>query len=253
MNRRDGYRDAVRVVSVGYAAVKGTRHRARREVLLGADGVVGDRRWCLVDVPARQVLRTVAHPQLMGLEVADGELPTATGTGDRLTCDYWGREVTLELLDHPLATEATRLLGLPPGRDVRLAAAPARGVVFAGAVSLVSLATLELLADEVGEPVDMRRFRASLVVDTGLPARAEEDWVGRELRVGGAVVRPTALTTRCAVVDHHPTTGQRDLRLLAALPLVAGTPVCGIDGEVVTGGPVRPGDEVEPLSPPAPR
>lgn len=236
----------MQVVSVGYAAVKGTRHRGRREVRVGPDGVVGDRRWCLVDVAARQVLRTVAHPGLLRLEVADGELPAATGgaAGDLLTCDYWGREVTLELLDHPLAAAAGRLLGLPSGRDVRLAAAPARGVVYAGAVSLVALATLEALADEVGEPVDPRRFRANLVVDTGLPARSEEDWVGRELRVGGAVLRPTALTTRCAVVDHHPVTGERDLRLLAALPLVAGAPVCGVDGAVVTGGVVRAGDAV---------
>jgi uncharacterized protein len=239
----------VQVVSVGYAAVKGTRHRARPEVRIAPDGVVGDRRWCLVDVAARQVLRTVAHPGLMGLEVADDALPAATdaATGDPLTCDYWGREVTLELLDHPLAAQAGRLLGLPSARDVRLATAPARGVVYAGAVSLVSLATLELLADEVGEPVDPRRFRASLVVDTGLPARAGGGGVGRDLWVGGAVVLPTALTTRCAVVDHHPVTGQRDLRLLAALPLVAGTPVCGVDGEVVTGGVVRPGDAVELL------
>jgi uncharacterized protein YcbX len=234
----------VQVVSVGYAAVKGTRHLARPEVRLTRDGVVGDRRWCLVDVPARQVLRTVAHPRLMGLAV-DEEPLVAAGTGEQVTCDYWGREVTLELIDHPLAAEASRLLGLSPARGVRLAAAPPRGVVYAGAVSLVAVATLKALAAEVGAPVDPRRFRANLVVETGLPARAEEEWVGRELRVGGAVVRPTALTTRCAVVDHHPETGERDLRLLGALPVVGGAPVCGVDGDVGVPGVVRPGDAVE--------
>jgi len=244
----------VQVVSVGYAAVKGTRHLARPEVRIEPAGVVGDRRWCLVDVAARQVLRTVAHPRLMGLAV-DGESlvaagTAAAGTGEQVTCDYWGREVTLELIDHPLAARAARLLGLSPARDVRLAAAPARGVVYAGAVSLVALSTVEALAAaEVGVPVDPRRFRANLVVDTGLPPRAEEAWVGREVRVGGALVRPTALTTRCAVVDHHPETGGRDLRVLAALPVVGGTPVCGVDGEVVTAGVVRPGDPVELLEP----
>lgn len=236
----------MQVVSVGYAAVKGTRHLARPEVRIGPAGVVGDRRWCLVDVAGRQVLRTVAHPLLVGLAVEEEPL-VATGTGERVTCDYWGREVSLELVDHPLAAEAGRLLGLSPARDVRLAAAPVRGVVYAGAVSLVALATLEALAAEVGALVDPRRFRANLVVDTGLPARAEEAWVGRELRAGGAALRPTALTSRCAVVDHHPDTGERDLRLLTALPLVTGAPVCGVDGEVVTGGVVRPGDAVELL------
>ena len=229
---------------MGYAAVKGTRHLARPEVRIGPAGVVGDRRWCLVDVAARQVLRTVAHPLLMGLAVEE-ELLAATGSGERVTCDYWGREVALEPVHHPLAAQAARLLGPSPARDVRLAAAPARGVVYAGAVSLVALSTLEALAAEVGAPVDPRRFRANLVVDTGLPPREEEAWVGREVRLGGAVVRPAALTTRCAVVDHHPETGERDLRVLAALPVVAGAPVCGVDGDVVTGGTVRPGDPVE--------
>jgi uncharacterized protein YcbX len=243
----------VQVVSVGYAAVKGTRHLARPEVWIEPAGVVGDRRWCLVDVAARQVLRTVAHPRLMGLAV-DGESlvaagTVAAGTGEQVTCDYWGREVALDLFDHPLAARAAPLLGLSPARVVRLAAAPPRGVVYAGAVSLVALSTLEALAAEVGAPVDPRRFRANLVVDTGLPPRAEEAWVGREVRVGGAVVRPAALTTRCAVVDHHPETGERDLRVLAALPVVGGAPVCGVDGEVVTAGVVRPGDPVELLEP----
>lgn len=238
----------MQVVSVGYAAVKGTRHLARPEVRIGPAGVVGDRRWCLVDVAARQVLRTVAHPLLVELVVEEEPL-VATGTGEQVTCDYWGREVALDLLDHPIAAQAGRLLGLPPTRDVRLAAAPARGVVYAGAVSLVALSTLEALAAAVGAPVDPRRLRANLVVDTGLPARAEEAWVGREVRVGDAVVRPAALTTRCAVVDHHPETGARDLRVLGALPVVAGAPVCGVDGEVVTGGVVRPGDPVELLGP----
>ncbi|WP_300641315.1 MOSC domain-containing protein [Nocardioides sp.] len=246
----------MQVVSVGYAAVKGTRHLTRPEVRIGPAGVVGDRRWCLVDVEARQVLRTVAHPRLMGLAVDEEPLVAAgavaagtvtTGTGDRVTCDYWGREVALDLLDHPLAAEASGLLGLPPARGVRLAAAPERGVVYAGAVSLVALSTVEALAAEVGVPVDPRRFRANLVVDTGLPPRAEEAWVGRAVRVGDTVVRPTALTTRCAVVDHHPDTGARDLRVLAALPVIGGAPVCGADGEVVADGVVRPGDPVEPV------
>ena len=55
----------MRVSRVGYAAAKGTRHLARERLVLAADGVVGDRRWCFVDVAARRVLRTVAHPGLV--------------------------------------------------------------------------------------------------------------------------------------------------------------------------------------------
>ena len=62
----------MRVSRVGYAAAKGTRHLARERLVLAADGVVGDRRWCFVDVAARRVLRTVAHPGLVGMVLDEG-------------------------------------------------------------------------------------------------------------------------------------------------------------------------------------
>lgn len=242
------------VEAVGYAPVKGTRHLAHRSIDVGLAGVVGDRRWCLVDVDRRQVLRTVRHPRLLALraevsatdagaslrleapggEAADGVPET---TGETVTCDYWGRAVPLALLDGPHAGLASAWLDRP----VRLAEAPPGGVVYGGAVSLVTQASAEAVA------LDPVRCRANVVV-AGADAYAEDTWVGRAVRLGEVVVRPRTRTPRCAVLDRHPATGERDGGVLAALadrrPNSGDGPVLGVDGDVVRAGRIRVGDPV---------
>ena len=55
------------VRAAGFSPVKGMRHLALPSVELDALGAVGDRAWCLVDVAARRVLRTVQHPTLVSV------------------------------------------------------------------------------------------------------------------------------------------------------------------------------------------
>lgn len=249
--------DELRVVRAGFAPIKGTRHLPHARVLLDAQGVVGDRGFALVTVdetdPAHgRVLRTVQHPSLVAVraelagdrlevELPGGETASAepVATGERLTCDYWGREVELELLGGPHAALFARWLDRP----VRLARARRGDVVFAGAVSVVTTASLRDLARQAGpEALDAARFRPNLVVETDEPY-AEDTWLGREIRVGGATLRIGVPIPRCAVIDSHPETGERDLRLLKTLashrPLNrAGEPAFGVFAEVVTPGAV---------------
>lgn len=248
---------SMRVESVGYAAVKGTRHLTRDRVELTGDGVVGDRRWCFVDVAAGQVLRTVQNPALVTAEArVDGDVVTLTApglpeasaipepTGETVACDYWGRSVPVALLDGPHSELGSRLLDRP----VRLAEAPPGEVVYAGAVSVVAVESLAALGDRLGVAVDGQRFRPSLVLRTGVAAFAEEGWVGRDLAVGDAVVRLRRRTPRCAVTALDPATGERDLPMLTALaerPLTESRePGFGLDGDVLRPGVVRPGDGV---------
>ena len=249
--------DELKVVRAGFAPIKGTRHLPHERVALDAQGVAGDRGLALVSVdqtdPAHgRVLRTVQHPSLVAVraelagdrlevELPDGETAAAepAATGERLTCDYWGREVELELLDGPHAALFSRWLDRP----VRLARARRGDVVFAGSVSVVTTASMRDLARQAGpEALDAARFRPNLVVETDEPY-AEETWLGREIRVGGATLRIGVPIPRCAVIDVHPETGERDVRLLKTLashrPLNrAGEPAFGVFAEVVTPGTV---------------
>ena len=67
-------------------------------------------------------------------------------------------------------------------------------------VHLVTTGTLDALAAALNRPVDTRRLRPNLVVDG--PAEADEDWTGRELRLGDAVVRIETPCPRCVMISH---------------------------------------------------
>jgi uncharacterized protein YcbX len=119
-----------------------------------------------------------------------------------------------------------------------------------GSVSLVSIASLARLAEEAGvEAVDARRFRMLFTID-GVAAHEEDAWLGRELRIGGAVIRPNGLAGRCAVTTHDPETGVSTLDTLHLLrayrsdvPTEEPLPF-GVWGEVVPRR-VAVGDSVE--------
>lgn len=231
----------------GFSQVKGMRHLSLPLVELDELGPVGDRAWCLVDVAARRVLRTVQHPSLLSVVARVGgdvlELVLPGGSvvaapqlsGETLTCDYWGRSVALSLTDGPHSA----LLSDHLGQDVRLAAAPRGGVVFAAPVTIIGTASLQ----ELGA-VEAARFRATFVVETNEPW-VEDTWLGTEVQVGSALLRIGSPVPRCAVIDHHPETGVKDARLLKALVSMrptnrAGEPMFGVYAEVV-----RPGHVVE--------
>ena len=244
------------VRAAGFAPVKGMRHLSLPTVELDELGPVGDRAWCLVDVVARRVLRTVQHPSLVGVVArVEGDVLTMTvpsgesvaaqpvPSGEAVTCDYWGRSVRLALTDGPHAGLCSRFLG----QDVRLAAAPRGGVVFASPVTLVGTASLRDLSTRVGRLVEAARFRATLVVETDEPY-VEDSWLGAEVAVGDARLRIGGPIPRCAVIDHHPETGVKDARLLKALVAsrpsnAAGEPMFGVYADVV-----RPGLPSAPAS-----
>jgi uncharacterized protein YcbX len=240
------------VIAAGFAPVKGARHLTYDGIVLEEAGPVGDRRYCLVDVDARWVLRTVQHPSLMAvvarthddrLEVTlpSGEwvaqAPRPSGT--TLRCDYWGREVPVEMLDGPHAA----LFSAHLGKEVRLAEAPPGGVVFDAPVTLIGTAALRDLEERAGHPglvEEAARFRATFVVETDAPY-VEESWLGREITLGGARLRVGVPVPRCAVIDAHPETGERGGRLLKTLAGYRPTNAAGEPGFGVYAEVVRPG------------
>ena len=243
------------VVRLGYAAVKGTRHHERPEVVLDEHGPVGDRAFCLVDVEQRRVLRTVTHRPLVGVRthwdgaVLDLVLPDGraasgppTPSGEEVVCDYWGRQVPHALTDGPHSALVSDHLG----REVRLARVPRGGVVYGAPVSLLTTASLRDLGERTGRHdvvTTAARFRMTAIVDAGDAPYAEEEWFGREVRLGDAVVRVEGPVPRCGVIDLDPATGEKDGSLLRALagyrPDTGGEPWFGVDAVVVRPGVVR--------------
>jgi uncharacterized protein YcbX len=87
----------------------------------------------------------------------------------------------------------------------------------------------------------------------GVAAHAEDEWVGRRVRIGEAVALLHGNVGRCVVTTQHPDTGIRDLDTLRTLKDYRGDVATterlpfGVYGEVVEPGTVRLGDEIVPL------
>jgi uncharacterized protein YcbX len=109
------------------------------------------------------------------------------------------------------------------------------------AVHIVNLATVRDLEARIGRPVDPLRFRANLYVDD-LPAWAEFDLIGGEIRLGGTVLAPFHRTQRCAATMVNLETATRDLEIPQALFEHYGHRHLGIYARVTTGGTIAVGD-----------
>jgi uncharacterized protein YcbX len=113
-------------------------------------------------------------------------------------------------------------------------------------VSLINLASLRDYEAKVGARRHRRRFRAN-VWFTGAPAWSEFDWVGREIQLGGAVLRVVKRIVRCRATEVNPETGERDINPLAELRQFYGHTDLGIHAEVTEGGRFAVGDAVHVL------
>jgi uncharacterized protein len=121
-------------------------------------------------------------------------------------------------------------------------------------VHLITTATLAAITSEAGTAPRPRVFRPNLILATpGLSGYAENDWVGRQLSVGGQVrLEIFSPTPRCAVptLAHGQDPGNPQvLRALARsnrIPVPGfGVATCaGVYAKVVSPGRVRAGDEV---------
>ena len=114
----------------------------------------------------------------------------------------------------------------------------------AGHVSIVNLASVRDLEAKAGRSIDPLRLRANLYVE-GWPAWIENDLVGRQIRIGGALARVFSPIVRCAATHVDPSSGERDFDLVGALYGNFGHMNCGLylsiegDGAVVEGDGVR--------------
>ena len=255
------------VAWISIAPVKAMALQPLTEALVGPTGIAGDRRFAVIDPAGRLVngkrfgpLATVAPTVSadgthLALRFADGRV--AEGDVERtepIDALFFGRPRVVWRLGGPFdvalsdwAGAAMQLVELDvPGNGVDRAD-------LGGSVSIASVAALADLAHAGGldDPLDQRRFRMTFGI-AGVAAWAEDGWVGREVRIGDAIVRPDGNVGRCATTTHDPDLGRPDvdtLRLLAQArgDLPTTEPLAlGVWGAVVRPGRVRVGDPVVP-------
>ena len=137
-----------------------------------------------------------------------------------------GRDVRLVHLHDPTQRS------LKPGRgraDDRVSFADAYPVLLTNAASLD--AVNDWLVEGGDEPVPMARFRPNVVIG-GAPAWAEDDWVGRRIRIGAVTFRADKTCDRCVVTTVDQDTaerGRQPLRVLGQRRLSSTGPLFGIN------------------------
>jgi uncharacterized protein YcbX len=115
-------------------------------------------------------------------------------------------------------------------------------------VSIFSLQSAQQLSEETGKPIDKRRFRANVYVDlTSGSGFAENDFVGRSLRIGPKlVVRILERDARCIMITLDPDTTEKTPEILKKVAQ-AHEGMAGVYGAVMVEGMLHKGDPVELL------
>ncbi|MEO8344612.1 MAG: MOSC domain-containing protein [Betaproteobacteria bacterium] len=110
-------------------------------------------------------------------------------------------------------------------------------------VSLVNLSSVRALEQVAMAPVDPVRFRANIYFE-GVAAWDELNWMGNDLRLGGARLRVVAPITRCPATAVNPATAERDLDVPAILVANFAHRYMGVYAQVEENGMVEPNDRL---------
>jgi len=115
-------------------------------------------------------------------------------------------------------------------------------------VSIFSLQSARQLEEETGVPIDKRRFRANVYVDLASSGGfAENDFVGRSLRIGPKVVlKILERDARCVMITLDPDTTEKTPEILKKVAQ-AHEGMAGVYGAVMVEGMLHKGDPVELL------
>ncbi len=237
--------------------VKGLNGESLDSVELGTgEGLPHDRRFALAHAASKF---DKSDPQWMAKEnflvlMRDARLALLDARFDpdsgMLTIKRDGRQVARGDITQPLGrTLVEQFLGafVPPGPrgDPHIVEVP--GAMLSDKqeklVSIINLASVRDVERVAGAPVDPRRYRANFYID-GADAWAEMNWVGSEIRIGGARLEVTAVIDRCAAIEVNPDNAERDLHLLRMMQRGFGHIDSGVYARVRSGGAVAPGDEV---------
>lgn len=200
-----------RVVGLWRYPVKSMGAETLAHVDVSWHGLAGDRRWAFVrDGETRNgfpwlTLRDrgdMAHytPSFVDPSRPD-KSPTVVETPTGVLLD-----VTDPALAHELRPDGAR----PIKYD--------RGVFDTFPLSLITTQTIGHLAQTVGMPLDVRRFRPNILVEAiGAATSPEDNWVGGVLRVGSLRMRVDKRDGRCVVITIDPLTTERTPAILRAV------------------------------------
>jgi uncharacterized protein YcbX len=260
---------------VSISPVKGMRMQDRQEVRLNNQGAVDDRRFFLVDEADEMISSTRVGSLLeivpeylpgddrdsrpiLSLAFPDGSTVTGPVECARASrVSFYG----LGLDARPVIGPFSEAISDHCGVSLSLVESPSnRNGVDRGAIGgatllgTASLQRLEQAAAEAGQPgtIDQRRFRMNFGID-GIKPHEEDEWIGRDVEVGGSLLRIHERVGRCATTTRDPDAGNVDLKTLHHIRSYRDDVECdeglpfGVYASVRLPGTVMLGDPVAPV------
>ena len=197
--------------------VKSMAGIATQSALLGWHGLSGDRRFALrrlKDKSGFPWLTAGRLPELilyqpLGFNAdADEPSPTHIRTPEGIELPVEGEE-----LQEIIAQKFGAPLELMKLKH---------GIFDEGVLSVINLATISAIGREVGQDLDIRRFRANIVIasDTTEPF-LEDGWVGGRMVFGGDDAGPALNVTtpdeRCMMINLDPDTAKQNPLVMKAV------------------------------------
>ncbi|MDQ8728412.1 MOSC domain-containing protein [Bradyrhizobium sp. LHD-71] len=233
---------------VGYAGVFGDRHCA----FLNAAGPAGfpyltarTKAEMLLYRPSFRDAELAARPlnQAAAEKLGPGVTPLYPAPLERLSLDVQTPSGAVLAIDDPALREMLTPANAEPGQ-LSLVRSD-RALTDCRPVSLISLATVAQLSDEIGMVLDPRRFRANIYADLATETGfAENAFVGKQLRIGErATVAVLDRDPRCKVISLDPDTGKETANVLRHVAKAHDTRA-GIYCAVLTEGTVKRGDVI---------
>ena len=237
--------EAGRVLDTSIYPVKGMQGVSLNEIVLRSVSVAGDRTRAFARTDTNQTpnfLDTTQFPGLLQyspelvspLDPRRSEVVVFTPEGHKYSAD------SNELL-HEVSEKSGHKLTI-----VRMG----RGAYHSMPVSLLSKESISAIEAASGFPLDTRRFRENVIVETKEGNPYEEDaWIGKLVKFGdskdAAIIAGVKLDPRCSTVNMNPETGEQTPEVLKAIVKERGNSVpLGIYATVVFEGKIRRGDTI---------
>ena len=113
-------------------------------------------------------------------------------------------------------------------------------------ISILNAASHAEVAARIGRDISINRWRGNLVLE-GLEPWAERKWIGRKIKLGGAILEVREEIVRCLATTASTRTGERDAGTLEALQTGWGHQKFGVYAMVIQSGEIQKNDPVELL------
>jgi uncharacterized protein YcbX len=247
--------------------VKSMRGVEMPEVFMGFSGIYGDRCYAFKSSAARkgfpylnanvQQQMLLYRPQFRHPEraskppnlteaasIAPGVTP-ANGDAEDMVLDILTPSGEIVAIDDPALI---KLLGEGISEKHQLTLVRSdRALTDCRPVSLISLQTVRQIESELSMPIDKRRFRANVYFNfiTESGGFAEDDFVGRRLRIGSkATMMVLERDPRCKLLSLDPETGEHNPQVLRHV-VKAHANFAGVYCAVLVEGSLKKGDLIE--------